>query len=365
MAAHVAKQAAARASRPAVSAGVPILAAKITAPGVPDWAVPRPRITMLIAQGSRWHRLTVVTAPAGAGKTMALASGAAAEPGAVAWVGLDGYGNQPKAFWAYVVAALRRSGMALRTAPPIMRGRDAGHVFLLWLAAALAAQDPPVTLVLDDLHLMTDPEVLDGLDYVLRNVGPGLRLVVSGRMVPLPLHRYRLAGDLTEIRAGDLAFTTAEAGLLLARHGITLTADSLEHLTRRTEGWAAGLRPAAISLRRGSPPSPPSSSSSDVMYPAPVTSMSVPPHRAPGGADAGGDRQLSRPGSAKSERMRSSNPGRGLDSSMSSAPAAGDQPFGGPSARVSTALVTRWLLRLLPSVKALGGADAASRSGSA
>jgi LuxR family maltose regulon positive regulatory protein len=200
MAAQVAKQAAARASRPAVSADVPILAAKITAPGVPDWAVPRPRITMLIAQGSRWHRLTVVTAPAGAGKTMALASWAAAEPGAVAWVGLDGYGNQPKIFWAYVVAALRRAGMALRTAPPIMRGRDAGHVFLLWLAAALAAQDPPVTLVLDDLHLMTDPEVLDGLDYALRNVGPGLRLVVSGRMVPLPLHRYRLAGDLTEIR---------------------------------------------------------------------------------------------------------------------------------------------------------------------
>src|SRR5205807_454330 len=203
---------------------------------------------------------------------------------------------------------------------------DAGHVFLPWLAAALAGQDPPVTLVLDDLHLMTDPKVLDGLDYVLRNVGPGLRLVVSGRMVPLPLHRYRLAGDLTEIRAGDLAFTTAEAGLLLARHGITLTADSLERLTRRTEGWAAGLRPAAISLRRGSPPSPPSSSSSDVMYPASVTFMSVPPHRAPGGAGAGGDRQLFRPGSARSERMRSSNPGRGPGSSMSSAPAAGDDP---------------------------------------
>ena len=70
---HVAEQAAARASRPAVSAGVPILAAKITAPGVPDWALPRPRITKLIAQGCQWRRLTVVTAAAGAGKTMALA----------------------------------------------------------------------------------------------------------------------------------------------------------------------------------------------------------------------------------------------------------------------------------------------------
>ena len=137
---------------------------------------------------------------------------------------------------------------------PAARGRDAGHVFLLWLAAALAAQDPPVTLVLDDLHLLTDPEVLDGLDYLLRNVGPGLRLVVSARMDPLPLHRYRLAGELTEIRASDLAFTVAEAGLLLARHGNKLSADSLECLTRRTEGWAAGLRLAAISM--GTHPDP-------------------------------------------------------------------------------------------------------------
>ena len=163
-------------------------------------------------------------------------------PRTVAWVGLDEFDNRPGTFWADVVAALRRSGVALPTALPVARGRDADHVFLLWLAAALAAQDPPVTLVLDDLHLLTNPTVLEGLDYLLRNVGPGLRLVVSARMDPLPLHRYRLAGELTEIRARDLAFTVAEAGLLLARHGITLTADSLVRLTRRTEGWAA--RPA-------------------------------------------------------------------------------------------------------------------------
>src|SRR5271157_2634026 len=134
--------------------------------------------------------------------------------------------------------------------PAAARGRAAGHVFLLRLAAALAAQDPPVTVVLDDLHLLTDPRVLDGLGYVLTNAGPGLRVVVSARMdPPLPVHRYRLAGQLAEIRASDLAFTVAEAGELLARHGITLTADSLECLTRRTEGWAAGLRLAAISMR--------------------------------------------------------------------------------------------------------------------
>jgi LuxR family maltose regulon positive regulatory protein len=254
MATEVAEQVPARARRPAVSAGIPILASKITVPDVPDWVVPRLRVTTLITEGTRWRPLTVLTAPAGAGKTMALALWAAADPGTVAWVGLDEFDNRPGTFWANVVAALRRSGVALPTALPVAGGRDADHVFLLWLAAALAAQDPPVTLVLDDLHLLTNPTVLEGLDYLLRNVGPGLRLVVSARMDPLPLHRYRLAGELTEIRARDLAFTVAETGLLLARHGITLTADSLVRLTRRTEGWAAGLRMAAVSM--GTHPDP-------------------------------------------------------------------------------------------------------------
>ena len=100
----------------------PILAAKITAPGVPDWAVPRPRITKLIAEGTRWCPLTVVTGPAGAGKTMALALWAAAEPGPVAWVCLDEYDNRPGVFWSYVVAALRRSGVAVPGALPPPRG---------------------------------------------------------------------------------------------------------------------------------------------------------------------------------------------------------------------------------------------------
>ncbi len=248
MATHVAKQVATRARRPAVPAGIPIVAAKITAPGMPRWALARPRITKLIAEGRRWHPLTLLTAPAGSGKTMALTSWTAAEPGTVAWVTVEEFDNQPGVFWAHVVAALRRSGAAVPGALPAARGRDAGHVFLLALAVALAAQNPAVTLVLDDLHLLTDRTVLDGLDYVLRNTGSGLRLLVAARMDPLPLHRYRLAGELAEIGASELAFTIAEAGELMARHGCTLTEDSLECLTRRTEGWAGGLRLAAISM---------------------------------------------------------------------------------------------------------------------
>ncbi len=256
MSAHVASQAATRTRRSAVSVGDPILAAKITPPSVPAWTVPRPRITKLITQGTRWCPLTVLTGPPGAGKTMALALWAAAEPGTVAWVGLDKFDNRPEVFWSYVMAALRRSDVAIpKTLRAPGRGRAGDEGFLLRLAAALAAQQPPVTMVLDDLHLLTEPRILKGLDFILRNVGSSLRLAVSSRMDPLlPLHRYRLAGGLTEIRASDLAFSTAEAGLLLAQHGSKLAPGLLESLTQRTEGWAAGLRLAAMSL--GAHPDP-------------------------------------------------------------------------------------------------------------
>src|SRR4029077_16543304 len=256
MAVQVPSQASTRSRRAAVSGSDPILTSKITAPNVPDWAVPRQRITRLIAEGTRWCPLTVVTGPPGAGKTMALALWTAAERGAVAWVGLDEFDNRPGVFWSYVVEALRQSGVAIpkavRATPQERQGEDG---FLLRLTAALAAQDPPVTLILDDLHLLTDPGILKGLEFVLRNAGAGLRLLVSARMDPLlPLHRYRLAGQLAEIRASDLGFTPSEAGQLLAQHGQALPADSLQCLTRRTEGWAAGLRLAAISM--GTHPDP-------------------------------------------------------------------------------------------------------------
>jgi ATP/maltotriose-dependent transcriptional regulator MalT len=212
--------------------------------------VPRQRITDLIDRGLRCCPLTMVTGPPGAGKTTALAMWAAARSGPVAWLSLDEYDNRPGAFWAYLVAVLRGAGVALpRALPSAGRGRTAEHLFLLRLAEALSAHKQPVVLVLDDFHLVTQPRVLEGLDFLLRNAGPGLRLVICSRMDPLlPLYRYRLAGDVAEIRASDLAFTVAETGLLLVRHGIPLPADSLEYLTRRTEGWAAGIRLAALSM---------------------------------------------------------------------------------------------------------------------
>jgi LuxR family transcriptional regulator, maltose regulon positive regulatory protein len=248
MAAH-ANRAPNRTRRTVTTAGSPILTSKITAPDVPAWAVQRPRITKMIAEGTRWCPLTVVTGPPGAGKTMAVAVWAAAEAGPVAWVGLDEFDNGPGVFWSYVVAALHRSGVAVPKPPRSLAHDRDDDGFLLRLTAALAAQDPTVTLVLDDLHVLTAPRVLKELDFMLRNVGSAVRLVVTSRVDPLlPLHRYRLAGQLTEIRASDLAFSVDEAGLLLGQPGRKLTADSLERLTERTEGWAAGLRLAALSL---------------------------------------------------------------------------------------------------------------------
>ena len=249
MATDAAKREPARPKLRAAGAEDPVLTSKITVPSLPGWAVPRPRIDGLIARGARGC-LSAVTGPPGAGKTMALALWAAVSEGPVAWVTLDDYDNRPSVFWSYVLAALRRAGVTVPlTLSATTRGYAVNHEFLLRFASVMAAQNPPVALVLDDLHLLTEPKALDGLAYVLKNAGPGLHLVVSSRMDPLlPLHRYRLTGELTEIRAADLAFTIPESDLLIAQHGIELSAESLECLTSRTEGWAAGMRLAAISM---------------------------------------------------------------------------------------------------------------------
>ena len=213
--------------------------------------VARPRLDQRIAEGADGP-LTVVTGPPGAGKTTALASWAAASltPVRVAWVTLDDYDNQPGSFWSHVVKALRQVGVPLEeTGPALPQTRASGRAFLPRLASALATLEPPLVLVLDDLHLLTAPKPLAELAYVLRYARPGLRLVAAARIDPhLPLHRHRLAGELTEIRAADLAFTAREANLLMAQHGLTLPAGAVNLITERVGGWAAGLRLAALSL---------------------------------------------------------------------------------------------------------------------
>ena len=228
-----------------------VLASKLAAPRLPGWMVARPRLDQRIAQGAGGP-LTVVTGPPGAGKTTAVASWAASSttPVRVAWVTLDDYDNQPGSFWSHVVKALGQVGVPLEeTLPVLPHTRTSGRAFLPRLASALATLDPPLVLVLDDLHLLTAAKPLAELAYVLRYARPGLRLVAAARIDPhFPLHQHRLAGELTEIRAADLAFTAGEADLLMAQHGLTLPAGAVNLITERVEGWAAGLRLAALSL---------------------------------------------------------------------------------------------------------------------
>src|ERR1700689_417277 len=123
----------------------PVLTSKITMPSVPAWAVGRPQIDKLIADGARGP-LTTVTGPPGSGKTMAIASWAAvhSDPATLVWITLDDYDNRPEVFWSYVVAALRRAGIAAPRLPSIAgRGAVVDHVFLLRLPPWLAPHDPP------------------------------------------------------------------------------------------------------------------------------------------------------------------------------------------------------------------------------
>jgi LuxR family transcriptional regulator, maltose regulon positive regulatory protein len=233
---------------------VPLLASKLTPPRTPRWLVARGRLLELLDAGVQ-DRLTVLTGPAGSGKTVLLSSWAttAELPGPVAWLSLDAADNDPARFWSYLLAALRQSGAA----PPNGRldglglpigGPDQG--FLLGLAAALAELAGPVVVVLDDLHQLTNPAVLDGLATLLRRSSAALRLVLAGREdPPLPLARLPAVGRPVEVGAAELAFTTDEAARLLASHGLVLADADLTMLWARTEGWAAGLRLAALSLQ--------------------------------------------------------------------------------------------------------------------
>ena len=248
MAASVSTGSAGRSGRRA-GTDASILTSKITVPGRPNWAVPRPRLDRLIAGGIRGP-LTALVGPPGIGKTLAMASWAANEPpGPVAWVTLDEFDNTPRVMWSHVMTALRRADVQVPHASWAAAVDGMDHEFLVRLASALAAAEPPVILVLDDIHLLTERTALQGLGYLMRNARPGLRVIVASRIDPLlPLHRFRLSGELTEIRADALAFSVAESGLLMAQHGVTLSPGSLECLTTRAEGWAAGLRLAAISM---------------------------------------------------------------------------------------------------------------------
>ena len=206
--------------------------------------VPRPRLEGRLDRGPA-HGLTTVTGPAGAGKTILLAEWARARD--AAWVSLRPEHLDVGRLWRELGAALSPAGV--RISPVPRRGVPAPEALALDLRRALDDAGRPVLLVLDDLHLVRGPS-LALVDAIAAECADALRLVVASRSDPdLALGRMRVEGRLGELRAMDLAFTPPEARALLAGHGLELRADQVERLVARTEGWAAGLRLAALSLQ--------------------------------------------------------------------------------------------------------------------
>ena len=233
----------------------PLLATKLTAPAMPLQVVSRPRLLALLDDGAQ-QLLTLVSAPAGAGKTTLLAawSSKGQRPGPVAWLSLDPGDNEPARFWSYALAALCRSGaVPANSALRSLAARPGSEkTFLPLLVRGLAELPTPVVLILDDVQELTDATVLQGLEFLLRHAPPQLRLVLATRVdPPLPLQRLRVSGKVAQLREADLAFTTAEVADLLAAcdDQPSLSEDDLALLQARTEGWAAGLRLAALSLK--------------------------------------------------------------------------------------------------------------------
>jgi len=215
-----------------------------------------PRLRLLDRLGDALPRgLVLLCAPAGFGKTALLADWTRRGGRPVGWLSLDGGDSDPARFWRHAVAALdqARPGIAARVAPllgpPAPPSFD-GLVTAVINDFAAAPADGEVLLILDDYHLIDSAAVHASVMFLLDHLPPGLLVVLATRAdPPLALARLRVRGQLVELRAGDLRFTSEEASLLFDAGGTELPAAAVEALEARTEGWAAGLQLAALSLR--------------------------------------------------------------------------------------------------------------------
>jgi LuxR family transcriptional regulator, maltose regulon positive regulatory protein len=196
-------------------------------------------------------RVTVLSAPPGSGKTILLRSwiAEAALEDRVAWVPVGGEERDPQRFWLSVLGALRRTAPGSGLVRELTGAPDLdGWAIAERLLKDLAPLGDPVWLMIDDLQELAS-EALRQLELLLMRSPPNLRFVLATRNdVSLGLHRLRLEGELTELRGPDLRFTVDQARELFATAGVELSGAALGLLYERTEGWAAGLRLAALSL---------------------------------------------------------------------------------------------------------------------
>ncbi len=241
-----------------------LLATKLSVPGLRPDLVPRPRLAQRLDEG-RGRGLVLACAPAGYGKTVLLAEWVRRVRHPVAWLSLDAGDNDPARFWRHTVAALDRvrPGISERMGPlfgpPAPPALEPLVTALINEVAGQPDADEALLLVLDDYHVISSQLVHSSLGFLLEHRPPGLHLALTSRSdPPLALARLRARGQLTELRAAELRFTPGEAAALLqqvaaapggARPGAPLPDAVAAALAARTEGWAAGLQLAGLSLR--------------------------------------------------------------------------------------------------------------------
>lgn len=222
-----------------------LLDARLTVPRSRFQLVERPRLLNLLDDAILRHSVTLVTGGAGSGKTLAVAGWALQSDWPVAWVSVDANISGPVRLWNALVVSLSRaldSDLSRLASFPVV-DRD------LVESVAAGIGDRQVALVLDDVHELDQGSAWEGLEHLMRVAPRGLRLVlVSRHDPPIALQRLRLAGELGDVRAADLAFTAQEARLLLAGGQVVLGGRELDKLMETTEGWAAGLRLALMTL---------------------------------------------------------------------------------------------------------------------
>ena len=226
-----------------------LLETKLYVPRPRSDLVPRARLLEALRQGAG-QKLTVVIAPAGFGKTTLLADWL----GNGAWVSLDANDNEPALFWAYFVRALQRihPGIGRGTIALLESSRPpAIESILTTLLNEIDAIDSDFTVVLDDYHVIDAVPIHSGLTFLLDHLPRRMHLVIASRAEPpLPLARMRARGELTELRAANLRFTLDEASTFLTRvMELDISADETTTLEKRTEGWIAGLKLAALSMK--------------------------------------------------------------------------------------------------------------------
>jgi LuxR family maltose regulon positive regulatory protein len=233
----------------------PLLETKLHQPRPRRGLVARSRLGDRLSRGVE-STLTLVSAPAGFGKTTVLTAWLAATPTGgrtTAWVSLDERDNDPSVFWSYVIAALEAAvpGVGAGARALLESSPAPTEDVLATLLNDLHAVPDDVVLVLDDYHVIEAPDVQEGVSFLVEHLPPQVHLVVASRADPaLPLARLRARGELVELRAADLRFTPDEAAAYLnGAMGLDLTAHDVAALEGRTEGWIAALQLAALSMQ--------------------------------------------------------------------------------------------------------------------